>query len=165
MARPRPPTATNQHPQARAGYLSASLRQNDDVARRRGNQETFADALAQVTATPARQPQTPPGHHGDYWGDRDHRRYELVTEQLLPDDAVELAAKGAAVVYDACGCGGKQCELDWLSRSAAALVASSGPPFLKQSKHGRADLEHWRSVDGRDLVVVAVDVTWGNRIG
>jgi hypothetical protein len=131
---------------------------------RRQRAETFADIVAREKAQPARGPSAPEGRHGDYWGDPDRRRFELVSGDLSPAEAVKLAEKGARVVYDACGCGGQECRLDWLSPEDVKLVSISGPPDLHPGKDGRANLEHWRSADGKDLVVAAVAVSWGGRI-
>ena len=130
----------------------------------RKERKTFAETLAEVRATPARAARVPSGHHGDCWGDQEGNRYDLVTDELSADDAVQLARDGAVVVYDECGCGGSGCDLDWLSDDEARRVAEAGTPDLHPSKHGRANLEHWRSADGRDLVVAAGEVSWGDRI-
>lgn len=127
--------------------------------------ESFADVVAHVKASPVRPALVRPGRHGDTWGDRSQRRaYELVTDELSPADARALVAQGAALVYDECGCGGVECRLDWVSSADAQRLAVAGPPVLHPPKNGRADLEHWRSADGRNLVVAAVAVTWGSRI-
>lgn len=126
--------------------------------------ESFADTIARVKARPSQPPRVPAGRHGYYWGDPDRNRYELVTADLSPDEAVALARGGARVVYDACGCGGEQCQLDWLSADDVSGMVASGPPVLHPSKHGGAALEHWHSADGHDLVVAAVEISWGDRI-
>lgn len=131
---------------------------------KRQQSETFGDVVAGLRARPARGPRIPAGRHGKYWGDPDEHRCELVAADLSPDDAVKLARQGARVVYDSCGCGGDQCRLDWLSAVDVKRIAASGPPALHPGKDGRADLEHWRSTDGLDLIVAAVDVSWGDRI-
>jgi hypothetical protein len=138
--------------------------QDGSVGRRQHGGETFADIVAEVTSQPSRGPRVPAGRHAAYWGDTDQHRYELVNDQLTPDDARRLAQQGALVVYDKCGCGGDQCELDWLSAAEVKRLAEGGPPVLHPSKNGRADLEHWHSPDGKDLIVVAVEVSWGDRI-
>jgi hypothetical protein len=134
------------------------------MARRDRDRRTFAETVAEVRATPRREPRVSPGRHGDYWGDLDGYRYKLVRYGLAPEDAQRMAGQGALVVYDACGCGGTECKLDWLTEAEVRQIAESGPPDLHPSKHGRADLEHWRSAEGRDLVVAAVEVSWGSRI-
>lgn len=132
--------------------------------RRQRRAEPFADVVARVRSRPSRGPEVPEGRHGDYWGGPDQRRYELVTPDLSPADAVQLVQRGARIVYDACGCGGDECRLDWLSDEDCRRLAAADPPSLLPSKHGRADLEHWRSADGHDLIVAAVEVSWGDRI-
>jgi hypothetical protein len=135
------------------------------VTTRRKDGETFAEVIERVKAQPPRGPHAPVGRHGDYWGDPDNVRFELVTDRLSPADARKLARQGAAIVYDACGCGGDECDLDWLTRVDVERITASGPPVLHPSKHGRADLEHWHSAhDGKDLIVAAVQVSWGDRI-
>ena len=134
------------------------------MAKRR-EQESFADVVARVKASPARPAFVPPGRDGNTWGDTSqHRAYGLVTDELTPSDAQALVLNGAVLVYDECGCGGTECQLDWVSSEDGQRLAASGPPVLRPSKNGRADLEHWRSADGQDLVVAAAEVTWGSRI-
>lgn len=128
--------------------------------------ESFADVVRRVKALPATPPWVAPGRQGSTWGDSSGQRaYALVTDDLTPLAAQALVADGAVLVYDACGCGGAECELDWIGEQDAADLAAAGAPVLRPTKDGRADLEHWRSADGRDLVVLAVEVTWGARIG
>jgi hypothetical protein len=129
--------------------------------RSRQQGEAFAEVVARVTSDPPGVPRVPEGRRGNVWGDRSGRAFAPVTNDLSPTEARTLAVNGAQVVYDACGCGGAECRLDWL---APHEVASAGPPVKHPSKDGRADLEHWTSSDGRDLVVVAVEVSWGSRI-
>jgi hypothetical protein len=134
------------------------------VPRRRQHQETFAETLAEVRRTPPKPQEVPSGRRGGHWGDPDGRRYELVNHKLRPQDAVQLARLGARIVYDVCGCGGDGCELDWLSDADARQLGESGLPRLHPRKHGLAELQHWRSADGRDLIVAAVEISWGDRI-
>lgn len=105
------------------------------------------------------------GRHGDVCGDPERVPYSLVDADLSSEGALALASRGARVVYDACGCGGAECKLDWLSEAAVRDLARSGVgPEKHATKDGHADLEHWRSQSGQDLVVVAVEVSWGDRI-
>ena len=130
----------------------------------RKERKTFEDTLAEVRVNPSRGPRVPAGRRGRYWGDLEGHRYELVTDELRPEEAAELARNGATIVYDRCGCGGTECTLDWLSASDTRQLAETAVPVLHSSKNGRADLEHWHSADGRDLIVAAVEVSWGARI-
>jgi hypothetical protein len=138
------------------------------VGKRRA--ESFADIVAQVKAQPAPPPAPVgrAGYHGTFWADPDGIAYFLVDATLDPPDALALAADGARVVFDACGCGGGPgCPLDWLSAAdvrglAAAKTLPAMPPSRKRER--RAELEHWRSDAGQGLVVAAIEVSWGDRI-
>jgi hypothetical protein len=134
------------------------------MGKRHEKGKVFADVVAQVKATPTSSPATPRGKHGDVWTDPTGRRFARVTDELTPTAAQELAKNGASVVYDPCGCGGTECRLDWLSAIEVADLSVGDPPVLHPTKNGRADLEHWRSTDNHDLVVTAVEVSWGSRI-
>ncbi|SHF50414.1 hypothetical protein SAMN05443575_0127 [Jatrophihabitans endophyticus] len=132
---------------------------------RKRRAESFAEAVERLAARPTRPRRVRAGRRGDSWADPSGVAYTLVDDGLRPSVALALAAQGARVVYDACGCGGVECELDWLSGAEVATLASRGrPPIVRSSEDGRADLEHWRSEEGGDLVVAAVDVSWGDRI-
>jgi hypothetical protein len=135
------------------------------MAKRREHTESFADIVEQVKARPASVARVPVGLHQGSWGDRDGNRYELVTDDLSPEAVLELAKAGATAVYDACGCGGNAgCTLDWLTAIDVAGLAEAGPPEFGSRPHAHAALEHWRSRDGKDLIVLADDVYWGDRI-
>ena len=121
--------------------------------------------VANLDRGPARGPDVVTGYWNGHWGDRGGRQYDLVTGALTPAEAQRLAIGGAAVVYDACGRGGQERDLDWLTRDEVTHLAAHAMPVIHQRKHGRADLEHWRSLDGRDPIVAAVDVSWGDRFG
>jgi hypothetical protein len=120
--------------------------------------------VARVKQTPTHKPRQRAGRHGSLWITPAQDHYRLVTAELLPGEAQKLASEGAYVVFDACGCGGDQCELDWVSAEDVCRMAAAGPPRLHPSHNGRADLEHWRSDDGKDLIVAAVEVSWADRI-
>lgn len=126
--------------------------------------DPFADVVARVKETPTHKPRARPGRHGNVWIDPEQRQYRLVTAELAPDEARKIASDGARVVFDACGCGGDQCELDWVGYEDVRRMAAAGPPRVHPSHNGRADLEHWRSDEGTDLVVAAVQVSWADRI-
>ena len=97
------------------------------------------------------------------WVDPNGRSYRLMTAQLQPAAARQLAADGAAVVHDSCGCGGRQCALDWLNASEVAELART-IPVLDRPRRGWGCLEEWRSPSGAILIVAAIDVIWGDRI-
>ena len=140
----------------------------DMTTRRR--QPTFSEIVSEVNATPV-----PPAaktywsggldRDGETWADPSGTRYLLVTEALDPVDAVQLARQGALVVYDSCGCGGQSgCDLDGLSADDVAELGKAAPPRVGRPKRTWGRLAHYRSAQGRDLVAVAVNVNWGDRI-
>lgn len=141
---------------------------NDPVTRRRRSgdgrrAETFADIVAEVTATPPRTPRVFAGFHDGYFGDPDGNAYRLVDDQLSPRDAQYFARDGARVVHDPCGCGG-YCGLDWLSVRDVERLAVADPPVLRRRKHGLATLSLWQGAGGRSLIVAEGEVYWGDRL-
>jgi hypothetical protein len=128
--------------------------------RRRGHSGqpglTLAEIVAQTKADPATVRE-----HGTFWGDPERVGYELVTDELSPEDASALVRRGVNVVYDPCGCGG-YCGLDWLSADELTGLAKAAPPVLRPNRHGIAALELWQSRAGKQLIVTAVDVYWGD---
>ena len=69
------------------------------MARQDRERRTFADTVAEVRAAPPRREPAAPGRHGDHWGDPDGYRYELVTDELAPRDALRFASQGALALH------------------------------------------------------------------
>jgi hypothetical protein len=98
----------------------------------RRERETFADVVAQVRSEPAALYRGFIGRTSNAarWVDPAGREYSRVTEKRQPEEARALAARGATVVYDAWGCGGSECTLDWL-----CLTRMSGSSLLRGCRH------------------------------
>src|SRR5690242_16717829 len=117
------------------------------VAQGRGSDrgETFVEIVAKAKVAPksVRRPLRP-GRHDREWIDQAGRSFSIANPHLTPEQVRELALEGAVVVYDPCGCGGSQCELDWLTPSESSALAQAGPPVIRSRSHGLVELEHWR---------------------
>jgi hypothetical protein len=117
----------------------------------------FAAVLRDLESSPS----TPVGQPVDS-SPRDPfgRRYDLVDASLSPGRALELVARGAAVAWDPCGCGGF-CGYVWLDRAAVGELVASGRPRLPRKKDRWGRLSRWQADDGTDLVLAEADVRWG----
>jgi hypothetical protein len=133
------------------------------VATRR--RATFAEIAAQARTEPPRPYRGPVGRdRRGTWIDPLGREYAKVADDLEPADAKALAAHGATVVYDRCGCGGSECELDWLSDTETQELATHQPVIRHLGKDALARLAEWRTADGHALLEIAGDVSWANLI-
>jgi hypothetical protein len=84
----------------------------------------------------------------------DGRVFTVVERHLSVADVAGLAARGAWVAWDACGCHG-YCDLDWFEPPTVAAVETR--PTL-----GRlADLSEWLCEDdGSSLILATGEVRW-----
>ena len=130
------------------------------------NQQPFSEVVAQVAAAPARRRRQRAGRSvdGATWIDPAGTVYALVATDVEPARVSVLAGLGAAVVYDACGCGGVECKLDWLTERESLALAAEPPPRLHPTKDGLARLAEYRADGGQVLIDVTGEVSWGSRI-
>jgi hypothetical protein len=91
--------------------------------------------------------------------DQAGRTYARTEDSISEDRALELAAAGAAVVWDSCGCGGG-CALDWYSAEEVTRMIASGPPTIAHTKRKRGAISEWRAPDGSALLLAEVAVRW-----
>jgi hypothetical protein len=133
------------------------------VHRPRRQRKTFAAILADAVEHP--DPRSLLYVSGPHWRGPDGTVYLPYVENLAPEEAVRWLARGALVVYDACGCQGAGCQsIMWLSPDQLAALRSAPPPRLRPSKNGIATLGGWRSSNGDLLIVAVSEVTWGEAI-
>jgi hypothetical protein len=85
----------------------------DDAVVKKRLGPTFAEMVADAVLHPAKPERLPAGrgHGGLQWVDMNGTVYGLTNSSLPPGDAKSLAQQSAQVVYDACGCGGAECQL------------------------------------------------------
>lgn len=79
------------------------------------------------------------------------------------DDDVELAAGGARVAWDHCGCGG-YCGFDWYSPEEEARMLAAGTPDVGHTKRRQGALSLWTNDAGGSLIVAVNCVRWGGVI-
>ncbi|MBO9555898.1 hypothetical protein [Cellulomonas sp.] len=134
--------------------------------RRRPAQRSFADIVREVESTP-RQPLEAPAAGTLVDGvltDPDGREYRRVEDTLTANRALALAAAGAVVVWDSCGCGG-YCGFEWFSAQDVKAMAASGAPVIRNTKRARGNVSEWRSRSGDVLLLAEDDVRWAGRMG
>jgi hypothetical protein len=95
--------------------------------------------------------------------DASGRRYELVDGFISPGRALELAARGAAVAWDACGCHGF-CGYTWFDAGAVTEMVAWGRPRFLRKKGEWGHLSEWKSGDGSELVLAEASVRWGTHL-
>ena len=119
---------------------------------------TFAEIVREVE-------QAPPPRVDDRSGvvDRDGTRWHQTAGEISPGRAFQLAAEGAAVAWDPCGCGG-YCGFDWFGADEVARLVAAGRPTVRDTKRHQGNLSEWASEDGRVLVVAEQAVRWGDLI-
>lgn len=97
----------------------------------------------------------------------DGRSFVETDEELTPEAAQALAAAGAVVAWDSCGCQG-YCGLEWFDPARTARLVADGPPELVPSSrkmpHVAGRLSAWRSDDGQMLVLATREVRWGRAL-
>lgn len=130
---------------------------------RRRDHQSFAEIVEQVKNSP--QPPAPvydaPGLHPDgTLVDADGRTYRQVSEEVSSARAFDLAARGAAVAWDSCGCGG-YCGFTWYDREAVARMVAAGRPEIRRTKRARGSIAEWLGEDGGSLLLAEGAVRWG----
>ena len=90
------------------------------------------------------------------------RTFVQTDDSISEARALELAAAGAAVVWDSCGCGGGgRCELDSYTAEEVARMVASGQPAIAHTKRRRGVVSEWRAQDGTVLLLAQIEVRWG----
>ncbi len=123
---------------------------------KRAPRRTFAEVVREVEETPAApEPRTGgmTDPAGTYW--------MPLKRQISPSHALALAAAGAPVAWDACGCGG-YCGFTWFSQQQVARLVTAGAPTIRRTKRRRGNISEWASEDGRALVVAEDAVAWAD---
>lgn len=125
---------------------------------KRPHTQTFADIVREVEETPA--PPTP-----DYSGvvDPSGTRWHRHLTEISPAQALRLAAEGASVAWDPCGCGG-YCGFRWFGPEEVAHMIAAGTPTVRHTKKRHGNISQWASEDGAVLVVAEDAVHWGRGI-
>jgi len=88
----------------------------------------------------------------------------MPSRRRVPSFAYAVAAAGAILGWDECGCGG-DCGYRWFDEKAVARVVAAGPPTIRRGKHERGAISVLRSDDGGSLLVVRAPVVWGDALG
>jgi hypothetical protein len=140
----------------------ASRAPRGDTGRMRKSRSVrpFAEVLRDLAATPGSSVAPPPD---DSPRDPSGRRYHLVDASISSGRALELAAAGAAVAWDACGCQGF-CGYAWLDRVEIRDLVASGRPKLPRKRDRWGRLSQWQADDGTDLVLAEADVRWASHL-
>lgn len=125
---------------------------------RRGR--SFAEIVDDVKQTPPPKAHTPHSA-AESITDPAGRVFREVEEQLTPERAQELVAKGAALAWDDCGSRGYAAPVVWIAPDDAARLAAAGPPVLPLTTRQRGELGAWQSSDGAWLVLASMSVRWG----
>jgi hypothetical protein len=120
---------------------------------------TFADIVAEVESAPPPQERSA-GYYGDTVVDAAGNVYGLTASDIDAARARELAATGAVVIWDDCGCGG-YCGLEWLDAAEVRALVASGPPDILHKKRRRGSIAAYATDDGRPLLYVEDAVRWG----
>jgi len=132
---------------------------------KRPARQSFADIVREVESTPQAPPASPGAgmYANGVLTDPDGRQYTCVEATITAGRAHALAAAGAVVVWDSCGCGG-YCGFDWYSADDVKAMVASGPPTIRHTKNHRGNVSEWRS-RSREVLVLAEDaVRWADRM-
>ena len=115
---------------------------------------SFAEIVQEVNATPpAPVPFDLLGPGG--------RGYRLVDADVSAEQARQVAAEGAALGWDACGCGG-DCGYRWHAPEEVARTAAAGPPELRRQGHLQGKVALLRSDEGEHLLLAHFPMRWGH---
>ncbi|WP_456845656.1 hypothetical protein [Cellulomonas sp. P5_C6] len=131
------------------------------VARR---QPSFREIVDAVKATPAAP--VPDSHDPGIRTDGSvvapgGRVYSKTGSDISSAAAFEAAAAGAQVAWDCCGCGG-YCALRWFDEAEVTRMVAAGPPTIRRTKKAYGSISEYRSHDGHVLLLIEVDVRWGD---
>lgn len=121
----------------------------------RAPRQPFAEIVREVLQTPAKpEPRTGgiTDPSGTYW---------RPDTQISPTEALALAAGGASVAWDECGCGG-YCGFRWFSTDEVTWLVAAGAPTVRRTKRRRGNLSRWAGDDSPLLVVAEDAVRWGD---
>ena len=124
---------------------------------RRTPRQTFAEVLREIEQTPAAAERPSAGGTTD----PDGTSWLPVAARIDPGRALSLAAAGARVAWDPCGCGG-YCGFDWFSPTEVARLVAAGIPVVRNNRRKYGSLSEWASEDGRSLVVAEAFVRWAD---
>jgi hypothetical protein len=133
---------------------------------KRPRKPSFADIVRDVKESPDPRAQqyTHPGMQPDRtFVDQGGRVFHELHDVVTPAYARELAASGALVVWDSCGCGG-YCGFEWLEPAAVARLAASGPPNPRSNKRSGGGIAEWVAEDGSSLLLMWGNVGWGDEL-
>jgi len=121
---------------------------------------SFADIVREAREAP---PPPPPRTGPQLWTgrvqDKSGRIWTCVDDEITASRAFVLAADGAAVAWDPCGCGG-YCGITWFGPDDVQRMVNAGPPIVARKKHRSGNLSEWATDDGQRLVVAENDVEW-----
>jgi hypothetical protein len=123
---------------------------------KRPPRQTFAEVVREVEEAPV-TPEPRTGGITDPTG----THWMPINRQISPGHALALAAAGAPVAWDACGCRG-YCGFTWFSEAQVAGLVRAGAPTIRHTKRRRGNLSEWGSEDGRALVVAEDAVRWAD---
>ncbi|NAZ84389.1 hypothetical protein GTR02_21545 [Kineococcus sp. R8] len=114
----------------------------------------FAQTVDEVTSAPPAP--APFDLHA-----RGGRGYRLIDNDINPQQARDIAIQGAALGWDACGCGG-DCGYRWYTAERVAQAATSGAPELRQQQHLKGRIALLRSDEGDHLLLAHFPTRWGD---
>ena len=123
---------------------------------KRAHRRPFAEVVREVRETPS----PPQATHGGI-ADPQGRHWVRNKQEISPGHALALAAAGAPVAWDACGCGG-HCGFTWLAPDEVAQLVRAGTPVVRRTKRRHGNISEWATVDGQRLVVAEDAVRWGD---
>lgn len=86
--------------------------------------------------------------------------YRLVDADISAQKAREVAREGAALGWDACGCGG-DCGYRWHDAEQVARAAVDGAPEVRQQGRLKGRLALLRSDKGEHLLLAHFPLRWG----
>ncbi len=142
------------------------------MSKRKQPGPTFADLVKEPTWSQSESSRT--GQHAprpgrfngaDQFFDPSGSRLKLVAESITEEEAQRLLEDGAALVSEACGCGGNYggCTPVWATEKQLHELRS-GPPPRFADRHGAPTwLDVWAG-DQSSVVFAHGDVSWGNTL-